>query len=174
MTSWHVAVDRLAAASFTPPCLQHFRESPEMPLHPGMRRIPPSHLAPSRLPLPRSCPTHVVLKRCVSSTTPFTELPPDLGPTLPKLPFRFETGIALFAKRTPRPFPRPFTSTPSMSFSDPLSTFDQSRNRRGQFVNGELIRGATNGDDAVFASDYFIGANDGVGAWSTRPRGHAG
>jgi serine/threonine protein phosphatase PrpC len=26
----------------------------------------------------------------------------------------------------------------------------------------------------VFASDYFIGANDGVGAWSTRPKGHAG
>lgn len=110
----------------------------------------------------------------MSSTTPFTELPSDLGPTLPKLPFRFETGISLFAKRTPRPFPRPFTSMPSMSFSDPLSTFDQSRDRRGQFINGELIRGATNGDDAVFAGNYFIGANDGVGAWSTRPRGHAG
>jgi hypothetical protein len=41
-------------------------------------------------------------------------------------------------------------------------------------VNGELIRGYTNGDDAVYASDYFIGVNDGVGAWSTRPGGHAG
>lgn len=149
-----------------------------MPLQPGMRRIPQSHLAPNpnKTPfLPRRCPRRGgTPRRWVSSTTPFTELPPDLGPTLPRLPFRFETGIALFAKRTPRPFPRPFMSMPSISFSDPLSTFDRSRDRRGQFVNGELIRGATNGDDAVFASNYFIGANDGVGAWSTRPRGHAG
>lgn len=89
------------------------------------------------------------------------------------LPFRFETGIGLFAKRSPRPFPPPFLSPPSGSFSDPLSTHDQSRDRRA-FVNGELIRGLTNGDDAVYASDLFVCANDGVGAWATRPRGHAG
>jgi len=88
-------------------------------------------------------------------------------------PFRFETGLALFAKRAPRPFPPPFLSPPSGSFSDPLSTHHRSRDRRA-FVNGELIRGYTNGDDAVYASDNFIGANDGVGAWSTRPGGHAG
>ncbi|KAI6365370.1 hypothetical protein MCOR25_005383 [Pyricularia grisea] len=92
----------------------------------------------------------------------------------PPLPFRFETGIALFAKRTPRPFPPPFLSPPSGSFSDPLSTHHRSRDRRSAYVNGELIRGRTNGDDAVFASDSFICANDGVGAWSTRPRGHSG
>ncbi|KAK4042087.1 hypothetical protein C8A01DRAFT_14262 [Parachaetomium inaequale] len=91
-----------------------------------------------------------------------------------KLPFRFDTGIALFAKRTPRPFPPPFLSPPSGSFSDPLSTHDRSRDRRRAYVDGRLIQGFTNGDDAVFASDYFICANDGVGAWSTRPRGHAG
>lgn len=90
-----------------------------------------------------------------------------------KPPFRFETGIALFAKRAPRPFPPPFTSPPSASFSDPLSTHHRSRDRRA-FVNGELIRGYTNGDDAVYASDYFVCANDGVGAWAARPRGHAG
>ncbi|TLS28442.1 hypothetical protein PpBr36_00427 [Pyricularia pennisetigena] len=90
------------------------------------------------------------------------------------LPFRFETGVALFAKRTPRPFPPPFLSPPSGSFSDPLSTHHRSRDRRSAYVNGELIRGRTNGDDAVFASDSFICANDGVGAWSTRPRGHSG
>ena len=88
-------------------------------------------------------------------------------------PFRFETGFALFAKRTPRPFPPPFLSPPSGSFSDPLSTHHQSRDKRA-FVGGELIRGWTNGDDAVYASDHFICANDGVGAWSARPRGHAG
>ncbi|KAL2199666.1 hypothetical protein P885DRAFT_74834 [Corynascus similis CBS 632.67] len=91
-----------------------------------------------------------------------------------KMPFRFDTGIALFAKRTPRPFPPPFLSPPSGSFSDPLSTHDRSRDRRRAYVDGHLIQGFTNGDDAVFASDYFICANDGVGAWSTRPRGHAG
>ncbi|KAF4345601.1 phosphatase 2c 80 [Fusarium beomiforme] len=92
---------------------------------------------------------------------------------VPTLPFRFETGIGLFAKRPPRPFPPPFLSPPSTSFTDPLSTHHQSRDRRA-FVNGQLIRGKTNGDDAVYASDYFICANDGVGAWATRPRGHAG
>ena len=88
-------------------------------------------------------------------------------------PFRFETGMALFAKRPPRPFPPPFLSPPSGSFSDPLSTHHRSRDRRA-FVNGELIRGYTNGDDAAYVSDYFIGVNDGVGAWSTKPGGHAG
>jgi len=40
-------------------------------------------------------------------------------------------------------------------------------------VNGEMIRGITNGDDAVLVGENFIGANDGVGAWATRERGHA-
>lgn len=91
-------------------------------------------------------------------------------PDLPRLPFRFETGVGLFAKRPPRPFPPPFLSPPSVSFSDPLSTHDRAR----AVVNGERIRGHTNGDDAIYASDFFICANDGVGAWATRPRGHAG
>lgn len=94
-------------------------------------------------------------------------------PALPRLPYKFETGISLYAKRAPRPFPPPFLSPPSGSFSDPLSTHHRSRDRRPK-VNGELIKGWTNGDDAAFASEYFIGANDGVGAWSARPRGHAG
>lgn len=99
--------------------------------------------------------------------------PPRPSPRSPpepaNLPFKFETGLALFAKRTPRPFPPPFLSPPSGSFSDALSTHDTPH-----LVTGEVIRGRTNGDDAVFASDHFICANDGVGAWSTRPRGHAG
>jgi hypothetical protein len=125
------------------------------------------------------------LRRSRSSTTGVTD--PEIAPageasggkaasinaSAPRLPFRFETGVALFAKRPPRPFPPPFLSPPSGSFSDPLSTFDQSRDRRA-VVHGELIRGQTNGDDAVYASDHFVCANDGVGAWSMRPRGHAG
>ncbi|KXJ89237.1 phosphatase 2C-like domain-containing protein [Microdochium bolleyi] len=99
---------------------------------------------------------------------------PPLPLACPKLPFRFDTGFSLYAKRQPRPFPPPFLSPPSTSFTDPLSTHNRSRDRRQAFVDGELIRGWTNGDDAVYASDNFICANDGVGAWSARPRGHAG
>lgn len=87
-------------------------------------------------------------------------------------PFYFEAGYALFAKRPSRPFPPPFLSLPSTSFSEPLSTHHKSRDRRPT-VNGQMIRGVTNGDDAVLASDRFIGANDGVGAWGTREKGHA-
>ncbi|KAG5977257.1 hypothetical protein E4U55_006939 [Claviceps digitariae] len=115
-------------------------------------------------------------RRC--ATHSFTESADDTDQQTKhlNLPFRFETGIGLYAKRPPRPFPPPFTSPPSGSFSDPLSTHHRSRDRRDRpgFVNGQLIKGLTNGDDAVFASDFFICANDGVGAWSTRPRGHAG
>ncbi|RDA94179.1 hypothetical protein CP533_6559 [Ophiocordyceps camponoti-saundersi (nom. inval.)] len=125
--------------------------------------IPTAFLStPSRLLSP-------ILRRSASSASS----PTERRQRPPPLPFRFETGVALFAKRAPRPFPPPFLSPPSASFSDPLSTHHQSRNRRG-YVNGELLRGLTNGDDAVYVSDYFVCANDGVGAWATRPRGHAG
>ena len=79
----------------------------------------------------------------------------------------------MFPKRAPRPFPPPFLSPPSLSYSDALSTHHRSRDKR-PCVGGDLILGHTNGDDAVYASDMFICANDGVGAWSTRPGGHAG
>ena len=105
----------------------------------------------------------------LGTTTP---IPDDAPPPPPKSPFYFEAGYALFAKRPSRPFPPPFLSLPSTSFSEPLSTYDKSRDRRPK-INGEMIRGVTNGDDAVLVSDYFIGANDGVGAWATRERGHA-
>jgi hypothetical protein len=107
----------------------------------------------------------------VGTTTP---VPDDANPPKPTTqpPFYFEAGYALFAKRPSRPFPPPFLSLPSTSFSEPLSTHNKSRDRRPK-VNGEMIRGVTNGDDAVLVGDYFIGANDGVGAWGTREKGHA-
>jgi hypothetical protein len=42
-------------------------------------------------------------------------------------------------------------------------------------VNGQLIRGITNGDDAIIigADQRFIAVNDGVGAWAQKDRGHA-
>jgi serine/threonine protein phosphatase PrpC len=36
-----------------------------------------------------------------------------------------------------------------------------------------MIRGVTNGDDAVLVSECFIAANDGVGAWAQKDKGHA-
>lgn len=36
-----------------------------------------------------------------------------------------------------------------------------------------MIRGVTNGDDAILVEENFIGANDGVGAWASREKGHA-
>lgn len=89
-----------------------------------------------------------------------------------KSPYYFETGYALQPKRPSRPFPPPFVSKPSTSFSDPLTTHYKSQDRRPK-VKNELIRGLTNGDDAVLASEFLLGVNDGVGAWQTKPEGHA-
>lgn len=101
-----------------------------------------------------------------------TPVPDEASVVVSNSAYYFEAGYGLFAKRPSRPFPPPFLSPPSGSFSDPLSTHDRSRDRRPS-VNGDMIRGMTNGDDAVLVSDNFIGANDGVGAWAGRERGHA-
>ena len=87
-------------------------------------------------------------------------------------PFHLDTGYAVLAKRPSRAFPPPFFSPPSGSFSDPLSTHDKSVDRRAQY-HGQPIRGVTNGDDAVLVEGNLICANDGVGAWATRDKGHA-
>jgi hypothetical protein len=105
----------------------------------------------------------------VGTTTP---VPDDHAPSPAKSPFYFEAGYALYAKRPSRPFPPPFLTMPSSSFSEPLSTHDRSKHRRPN-VNGEMIRGITNGDDAVLVQENFVAANDGVGAWATKERGHA-
>lgn len=101
-----------------------------------------------------------------------TPSPENVESSLSKTLFRFETGYALRPKRPSRPFPPPFVSFPSSSFSDPLTTHSKSQDRRPK-VGGELIRGLTNGDDAILAADNFLGVNDGVGAWATKPQGHA-
>jgi hypothetical protein len=101
-----------------------------------------------------------------------TPVPEESKKLKSQSPFYFEAGYAVFAKRRSRPFPPPFLSIPSGSFSDPLSTHNQSRDRR-PYVDGKLIRGITNGDDAVLVSDNFICANDGVGAWAQKEKGHA-
>lgn len=138
------------------------------------RTFPTPRRRPALLPLPN--------RRHPPATAGYTTTPapapPDDDPfnpsAFPRVPFRFATGLALFAKRPPRPFPPPFLSPPSASFSDALSTFDRSRDRRKAYVDGCVIQGHTNGDDAVYASRWFVGVGDGVGAWSARERGHAG
>lgn len=97
---------------------------------------------------------------------------PDHNKTKQPSPFRFETGYALCAKRPPRPFPPPFLSPPSSSFSDPLTTHSLSQDKRLS-VAGERVRGLNNGDDAVLVAENCIAVDDGVGAWATRPHGHA-
>lgn len=101
-----------------------------------------------------------------------TPVPDGNKPALTKSPFRFETGYALCAKRASRPFPPPFLSPPSTSFSDPLTTHSLSQDKRLS-VQGELVRGLNNGDDAIVVAENFIGVDDGVGAWATKPHGHA-
>lgn len=135
---------------------------------------------PAFLPLPNRPPNRSFTTPSAPPPPP-TETDPDNDPfnpsSFPRVPFRFATGLALFAKRPPRPFPPPFLSPPSASFSDALSTFDRSRDRalrRKAYVDGCVIQGHTNGDDAVYASGWFVGLGDGVGAWSARERGHAG
>lgn len=101
-----------------------------------------------------------------------TPVPDEHHKPTSKSPFYFLTGYAGWAKRPSRPFPPPFFSPPSGSFSDPLSTHNRSRDRRPK-VNGEMILGVTNGDDAMLVTENFLAANDGVGAWAQKDRGHA-
>ena len=111
---------------------------------------------------------------------------PQPSPGTRTSPFVFRTGIALHAKRPhSRPFPPPFSSRPSGSFSDPLSTHDgrldallldaslsSAAGGPGTRRAGRM-RGRTNGDDAVVAGPRFVGAADGVGAWASRENGQA-
>ncbi|KAF2467566.1 uncharacterized protein BDR25DRAFT_234468 [Lindgomyces ingoldianus] len=140
--------------------------------HPSPVRRSRLHVAPPALllPSPPSRRFSRPVQRPRGGTT--TPVPDEAPPVTPKSPFYFEAGYALYAKRPSRPFPPPFLSYPSTSFTEPLSTHNRSRDRRS-YVNGEMIRGVTNGDDAVLVSDSFIGANDGVGAWAAKERGHA-
>lgn len=116
----------------------------------------------------------IVNPKCWSSSiqvasTAHSENPREKSPVHDE--YCLETGYSLFAKRPSRLFPPPFLSLPSHS-SDALSTHDRSRNGHPS-VDGENLKGLTNGDDAILAGEHYIGVNDGVGAWSTRPKGHA-
>lgn len=117
---------------------------------------------------PTARPYHTAVWPSYGITTPVS----SQRPIPPRSPFRFETGYALCAKRPSRPFPPPFLSPPSTSFSDPLTTHGLSQDKRLS-VKGELVRGLNNGDDAIIVAENLIGVDDGVGAWATRPHGHA-
>jgi serine/threonine protein phosphatase PrpC len=136
----------------------------------------PSALSARSLALLRQA-RHVSTSTSTSSPESGTLSPHPPSPTnttRTSSPFFFSTGYALFAKRRSRPFPPPFLSLPNTSFSDPLSTHHRSKDGRNiPHYEGEIIRGITNGDDAVLVSETMIAANDGVGAWATKEKGHA-
>ncbi|KAJ9654558.1 hypothetical protein H2198_006434 [Neophaeococcomyces mojaviensis] len=122
----------------------------------------------------RSYSSRATARRHLISEGRTTEADDSPFPQLPRRsPFYFETGYSVFAKRPTRPFPPPFLSYPSGSFSDPLTTHNRPRYRHAK-VDGELLRGITNGDDAVIIDGQnFLAVNDGVGAWAQKERGHA-
>ncbi|PYH76537.1 protein phosphatase 2C [Aspergillus uvarum CBS 121591] len=138
-----------------------FKRSPLWSAH-SKSRVSPTSAAPVRR------------YRAVWPSYGITTPVPDLNPHFPisQSPYCFQTGYALCAKRAPRPFPPPFLSPPSSSFSDPLTTHYLSQDKRLS-VRGDLVRGLSNGDDAVLVADNYLAVNDGVGAWATKPQGHA-
>ncbi|PWY73903.1 protein phosphatase 2C [Aspergillus sclerotioniger CBS 115572] len=153
----------ILSALASSPCCQPVRLSP-----PVIRRSP---LWSAHSGAPR---TWVRRYRAVWPSYGITTPIPHPNPQFPisRSPFCFQTGYALCAKRPSRPFPPPFLSPPSSSFSDPLTTHYLSQDKRLS-VRGDLVRGLNNGDDAVLVAENYLAVNDGVGAWATRPRGHA-
>ncbi|KAF2435845.1 hypothetical protein EJ08DRAFT_656203 [Tothia fuscella] len=144
-------------------------------------RISINHLTSSyiRLHSPLRCYTRThqpwqqaEARRSESSSGTTTPIPEEALTRKSPSPFYFEAGYAIFAKRRSRPFPPPFLSNSSGNNPDSPSTHNHSKDKRPT-VDGELIRGITNGDDAVLVSDSFICANDGVGAWAQKEKGHA-
>lgn len=127
-------------------------------------------------------------RQLVNSPSTFLTTEFDFG-------YEFDVGCSLFAKRPPRPFPSPFTLDPADPSSNSFSSYHLSRaSRQHRITPGsleiaatslgaggpplkegehELLRGLTNGDDAVISSPFYLGVADGVGAWNTRPQGHA-
>ncbi|KAK6526472.1 hypothetical protein TWF694_005058 [Orbilia ellipsospora] len=97
----------------------------------------------------------------------------------------FQTGFSLYAKRPPRPFPKPWINPPLSSFSEPLSVHSTSLSRRPLYPHqhslqdtvpsggsARFLRGYTNGDDALLMHHRYLAVADGVGSWNTRERGY--
>nr|OQO23962.1 hypothetical protein B0A51_09990 [Rachicladosporium sp. CCFEE 5018] len=160
-----IAVRSCQAYIFRPPTLQ--RPLRVRLFHTTPLRLRDPHGQSSRSRNPQSGLSTPISEP--SSDTP-TVLHDPTSRNDKKAPYIFCTGYAAWPKRPPRPFPPPFFSPPSGSFSDPLSTHNRSHDR----VNGVPILGVTNGDDALFAGERFLCVNDGVGAWGLKDRGCAG
>jgi len=138
-------------------------------LTPRSLHLPLRHLPALQIQLRTRYDKHRSRSPQIGLTTP---IPADAPSTPSASPFYFAAGYAGWAKRPSRPFPPPFFSAPSGSFSDPLSTTHRAHDRRPT-VNGQMIRGVTIGDDALLASPNLVGVNDGVGAWGQKDRGCA-
>ncbi|KAJ6136821.1 hypothetical protein N7497_012374 [Penicillium chrysogenum] len=79
----------------------------------------------------------------------------------PNLPFDLRLATLCVPNDPHDLFPPPFLSPPSSSFSDPLTTHGLSQDKRLS-VEGELVRGLNNGDDAIIVAENFIGVDDGM------------
>lgn len=113
-------------------------------------------------------------RRDHSEPTAGTATPAPADPPKSPSAFYFEAGYAVFAKRKDgRAFPPAFSAQPSDAPADASVAHNRGKDTRQQYYNGEVIRGATGGDDAVLVSANLIAANDGVGAWAAKPQGHA-
>ncbi|KAF3103005.1 hypothetical protein TWF594_000949 [Orbilia oligospora] len=108
----------------------------------------------------------------------------------------FQTGFSLYAKRAPRPFPKPWINPPTSSFSEPLSVHSTSLSRRplhphqhqlytpasstpnenaaaeASARTTRFLRGYTNGDDALLIHDKYLAVADGVGSWNMKEKGY--
>lgn len=122
----------------------------------------------------RFCSSRSDSRRHLTSEGRNTEPKDSPHPTiLRRSSWYLDTAYSIFAKRPTRAFPPPFVSYPSGSFSDPLTTHNRPKLRQAK-VDGEILRGITNGDDAVIIDGQnFLAVNDGVGAWAQKERGHA-
>ncbi|KAF3932443.1 hypothetical protein ABW19_dt0201116 [Dactylella cylindrospora] len=139
-------------------------------------------------------PTSSLTSRNVTVTAGGTSIPvPSPEPPSQATPAphpTFQTGFSLYAKRPPRPFPKPWINPPTSSFSEPLSIHSTSLSRRPLYphqhvqpdlyahdpskapIGGRFLRGYTNGDDALLVHNRYLAVADGVGSWNLRDRGY--
>ncbi|KAK6351938.1 hypothetical protein TWF718_005086 [Orbilia javanica] len=126
---------------------------------------------------------------------PSSDVSESQTPSPPHIP-TFQTGFSLYAKRAPRPFPKPWINPPTSSFSEPLSIHSTSLSRRplhphqhqlytpasstpnenaaaeASASTTRFLRGYTNGDDALLMHDKYLAVADGVGSWNMREKGY--
>ncbi|KAF3309413.1 hypothetical protein TWF173_010954 [Orbilia oligospora] len=152
-----------------------------------------ANLRPYSFSTSRDSATAVEAAETTSTASHNTSESPTSNPqTIPT----FQTGFSLYAKRAPRPFPKPWINPPTSSFSEPLSVHSTSLSRRplhphqhqlytpasstpnenaaaeASARTTRFLRGYTNGDDALLIHDKYLAVADGVGSWNMKEKGY--